>query len=850
MFPTGKVPTATTPLLGRSQDLPIIEEQLASPIVRLLTLTGSPGVGKTRLATTAAASLQSQFVDGVYFVDLAPLAAPEDVLTAVAQALMIRESETSSIEEALFRQLRDRQLLLILDNFEHVLPAARLVASLLNRCPTLKVLITSREPLRLRAEHVFTVQALPLPDLQNLPAVKALSQTPAVSLFVTAARARRHDFALTPDNATAVAEICVVLGGLPLAIELSAAWITLFDPATLLDHLRGQLPPPPWHVYDLPERHQTLQAAIEWSAALLTEVERTFFEQMSIFRRGGTDDAARAVSRLASAGELLVLASALVDKNLIRATIKPQGTPRFSMLEPIRRYASARLRDGGAAADVARRHALYFVELAEQLSPQLAGAQQREALQQISLEYDNIRQALGWFIQDEVDERKMTAGEAVAEEMATDVIVDDSTVDESASTNATLGLRLTMALWQYWYICGEYSIGRRWLTLALKAVERTGASIEPATLAEARRRMAVLASRKGDYDWVVATLEAVLAQYRSLNNRAGEATVLTDLGVVQWRQQAEYANVQRLWEEALSIWREIDDRAGVARCVSNLGIIMMEQGKYEQAQRHFEESIALWRVLDNQFFLAVPLSNLGLALHWQGDLNRAARYFDEALQIYRELGDPATELLVLNNVALNLLHQQQLEQALTLLLQKLPRAYEQDDQRVLALMLEGGMRILTAAGQFQMAAQLGGAAEAISPAQTLLTTPAALNEHERIVERLRSQMGRADFEQAWARGQSLRIDELLAELNALDVDALTQNFQGLGDLTAPDDNPLTPREQEVLRLVAEGLSNRQIARRLVISTGTVNVHLANVYAKLEVSSRTAAVHTARESGWL
>ena len=845
MFPTGKVPVATTPLLGRSQDLPIVEEQLANPTVRLLTLTGSPGVGKTRLATTAAAALQSQFADGVYFVDLAPLAAPADVLMAVAQALMIRESETRSTEEALFRQLRDRQLLLILDNFEHVLPAARLVANLLNRCPTLKILTTSREPLRLRAEHVYTVQALPLPDLQNLPAVEALSQTPAVSLFVTAARARRYDFALTPDNATAVAEICVALGGLPLAIELSAAWITLFDPATLLEHLHGQLPPPPWRVYDLPERHQTLQAAIEWSTALLAESERTFFEQMSIFRRGGTVDAARAVSRLSNAGELLVLASALADKNLIRVTTEPQGTPRFSMLEPIRRYASARLRDGGAAANIARRHAIYFVELAEQLAPQLAGAQQREAIQQISLEYDNIRQALGWFIWGEV-----AAGEAVAEEMTPDVIVDNLTVDESAAANATLGLRLAMALWQYWYICGEYSIGRRWLTLALEAAERTGAAIEPTTHAEARRRMAVLASRKGDYDWVVATLRAVLAQYRSLGNRAGEATVLTDLGVVQWRQQAEYASVQTLWEEALAIWREIDDRAGVARCMSNLGIIMMEQGKYERAQRHFEESIALWRVLDNQFFLAVPLSNLGLALHWQGDLNRAAHYFDEALQIYRELGDPATELLVLNNVALNLLHQQQLEQALTLLLQKLPRAYEQDDQRVLALMLEGGMRILTAAGQFQMAAQLGGAAEAISPAQALLTTPAALNEHEQIVERLRSQMGPADFEQAWARGQSLRIDELLAALNALDVDALIQNFQGMDSLTAPDDNPLTPREQEVLRLVAEGLSNRQIARRLVISTGTVNVHLANVYAKLNVSSRTAAVHTARESGWL
>src|SRR5215213_10113162 len=430
------LPLQPTPLVGRVREVEEVAERLRSDQVRLLTLTGPGGTGKTRLALQAGADLLDEFDDGVFFVALAAITDRALVAPTVVRAIGLTERRNQPPEELLKGFLRDRQTLLLLDNFEQVLESAPLLAELLSSAPNLKILITSRTPLRLYGEHEFPVPPLSLPDPSSLATLESLTQYGAVRLFVERAKAVKPDFSLTQANAPAVAEICARLDGLPLAIELAAARIKLLPPQAMLSRLGNRLKLLTGGARNLPQRQRTLRGAIEWSYELLDEGEKVLFGRLSVFSGGNTLEAVEAVCDAEGDFPMDVFegVSSLLDNSLLQQKEGFDGEPRFAMLETIREYASERLEDSSDAEAARHAHAEYFLALAEEAEPMLWGAEDAAWLDRLEHEHDNMRAALSWSIEHE---------------------------------EAELALRLGGALRWYWYMEGYYGEGRRWLEAAL-----------------------------------------------------------------------------------------------------------------------------------------------------------------------------------------------------------------------------------------------------------------------------------------------------------------------------------------------------------------------------------------------
>src|SRR5215207_1559152 len=430
------LPIQPTPLVGREKEVADVCERLARPGVRLLTLTGTGGTGKTRLGLQVAAELTDEFEDGVFFVSLAAISDPEFVVPAVAGTLGVKEAGGQPLLESLEDYLREKRILLVLDNFEQVLEAAPMVSELLSAAPYLKVLATSRIPLRLYGEHEYSVPPLALPDPERPPSVERLTQYEAVRLFVERAQAAKVDFSVTNDNAPAVAEICHRLDGLPLAIELAAARIKLLTAQAMLARLGNRLKLLTGGARDLPERQRTLRSTIEWSYGLLEEDEKTLFARLSVFAGGRTLEAIEAICDAEGDLPVDVLdgVESLVDESLLRQEEGPGGEPRFVMLETIHQYAKEKLQESGESENLRKLHARYFLALAEEAEPRLRGPEDVEWLERLEAEHDNLRAALSWALE---------RGEA------------------------ELALRLAGALWRFWEARGLYSEGHRWLEEAL-----------------------------------------------------------------------------------------------------------------------------------------------------------------------------------------------------------------------------------------------------------------------------------------------------------------------------------------------------------------------------------------------
>jgi predicted ATPase len=574
--------------------------------VRLLTLTGPGGTGKTRLAVHAGAEVLDTFADGVYFVDLAPISDPDLVIMTIMQTLGLKEIGGQPPLEQLTAYLRNKQLLLVLDNFEQVVNAASRVADLLAAAPQLKVLVTSRMVLRLRGEKEYAVPPLALPNPNQLPPPQALSQYAAVALFIQRAQDVKPDFQVTDANAPAVAEICARLDGLPLAIELAARRSKLFAPEALLGRLSNRLPLLIGGARDLPTRQQTIRATIDWSYELLDAREKRLFARLGVFVGGCTLEAVEAVCNPERTLPFDTVDSltALVDKSLLRQEEGSGGEPRFLMFETIREYALERLAANGEDEMVRRRHAAYFLVLAEAAEPELVGRDQLRWSARLDAGQDNLRAALAW-----TSER-----------------------DEVAT-----GLRLGAALCWFWIKRGLLSEGRRWLERLLARSDQ--AQIPGSIRADAQAVAGELAQWQTDAPGAIPLLEAALRWYQSVGDQPGIARVLYQLGWVTWMLGDSSRSVT-LFDESLAYYRDLGDVRGIATVLLPRSYLTAHRGgHFDQALTMAEESLRLFREVGDLYGIANALRHVGLRLYYRGSLEQAGDLMDEALGLARNLGD-------------------------------------------------------------------------------------------------------------------------------------------------------------------------------------------------------------------
>ena len=593
------LPPERTSFVGRAREVEEIATLLGS--ARIVTLTGPGGTGKTRLALRVGGQLRDRFPDGVFFVALEPLREPQLFTSAVARSLGVREPPDRPLGDAVADHLRERELLLLLDNFEQLMGAARQVGELLAGAPRVRVLVTSREALHIAGEQEYPVPPMRVPDPRDLPEVERLSQYEAVALFIARARSVRPDFAVTDENAPAVAEISARLEGLPLAIELAAARVKLLGPDAILARLGSRLDLLSSGAVDLTERQRTLRGAIGWSFDLLNEAERRFFERFSVFAGGAEIEAIEEVAGGDAGGDPFGLLSELVDKSLVR-TAATDGEPRFEMLETIREYAAERLTERNEAEEIARRHAAYYLALAERAEPELTGAAQITWLDRCERELDNFRQALRWSI--ERDE-----GET--------------------------GLRLGGALWRFWHQRSHLAEGHDWLARVLalpSAAPRTAARVKGLD------GFGGVAYWRADYGTARSAYAEALAIARELGDRRAVADELFNIRYLDYRD-GDFEAVERASEEALAIYRELGDRAGVAKAADFVALGHFRNGRYQEARPLLEETSAILSDLGMRFLAADSRALLGLVLSRQGDYGSGRRVLQESMHVFSSVGN-------------------------------------------------------------------------------------------------------------------------------------------------------------------------------------------------------------------
>ena len=770
----GNLPAPPTPLIGREREVSIITQRLRRQEVRLATLTGPGGAGKTRLGIQVASELRGQFAGGVYFVSLAAIHDAALVIPAIAQTLGVRDHGGQGLFTRLADALQPHPTLLFLDNFEQVVGAVSQMADLLSACPQLKVLVTSREVLHVRAEHEFAVPPLALPDparLSDLTAdLTALARLPSVALFLERAQAVAPDFQLTAANASAVAEICAHLDGLPLAIELAAAHLKLLSPQALLERLGRRLAVLTGGARDAPLRQQTLRNTIAWSYQLLDAWQQRLFRWLSVFVGGCDLQAAEAVCSRAGQREAQVQEgiAALVDKSFLhRMTRVEDGDagPYLNMLETIREYGQEALAADGETACVRQAHAEYFCRVAEEAAAALQGPQLVAWLERLERAHDNMRAALRWTLE---------------------------------NGQIETALRLSTALERFWVIRGHRHEGLAFLERALADRVEVALAVRAKALLAAAR-LAIVQSR---YERGEALAQEGLALFRQLGDERGIALTLDRLGMAAWRQ-GHFAAARGLMQEALALFRAQRDLSRVGWSLFTLGLLHTKQGEYAQAGALFEESVALFKQLGNKRGLAAASTQwAGALLVSQADATQAAALLQDGFALQREVGDQegiAASSLLLGWAALTqgdtatarrhveaglalykqMAHREGGAEALSLLgyvaaaqgnHTSARRYYEESlavardigDRELLACGLARLARSIAMQGDPAWSARLWGHAEALRDAIGAPLQPIEQAGYRQAVAVVRADLGDSDFAAVWAQGRRMTTEQVLS----------------------------------------------------------------------------------------
>jgi predicted ATPase/serine/threonine protein kinase len=726
------LPVSRTGFVGREKEAAAAKELLLRPDVRLVTVTGPGGIGKTRLAVEVANGLVEWFPGGIHFVPLSPLSDPGLIASAIIQTLGIWEAGGQSPLELLKKNLQDSfsaPMLFLLDNFEHLVRGSAVVSELLTMGPNLKILVTSRAALHVYGEREFPVPPLALPDSLSAPSVEILSSCPAVALFVQRAVAAKPDFELNRENANAVTEICARLDGLPLAIELAAARVKVLSPSSLLTRLESRLQVLTGGARDLPRRQQTLRAAMDWSFDLLSSAEQKLFRRLSVFVGGCTLESAEAVCDTKGDLDLDLLdgMTSMVDKSLLQQAEQANGESRFAMLETIREYALEKLEASGEKAQTKRAHTAYCLVLAEEDATEQSGAKGAGRLESFALEHDNIRAALDWLTE---------------------------------TGDAEWGLRLGAALFRFWETREYLAEGRDSLGKLLKLA---GATAPTKARERALFAAGVLAIAQGDYAAGSSLMRESLDIARQLGDGQGVAVSLNALAVIA-RDRGEVSMAHSLFEESLVQWRELGDLKAVARSLSNLASVVKLQANYSLASSLYGECLSIFRGLGDSTGVAWSLNYQGDVARDRGDSAAARTLYEQSLAIFRELGDRWGIAGILADLGSLAREQRDFPRAHSLYRESIIIFKVLDHKRGMARLLECFAWSEAAQDHAERALRLAGAAAALRQNVGVPLTPAEQVKLEASLDPARRGLSNAAGATAWLEGWALPVEKAIEEV--------------------------------------------------------------------------------------